>query len=73
MAIERIDLELCNGCGICVKICPMDVFRMDKQGKKSVITYPEDCMLCEFCVLDCPTKAITVTPEKTSPLLLSWG
>ena len=73
MAIERIDLELCNGCGICVKICPMDVFRMDKQIKKAVITYPEDCMLCEFCVLDCPTKAITVTPEKSSPLLLSWG
>ena len=73
MAIERIDPELCNGCGICVKICPMDVFRMDAQAKKSVITYPEDCMLCEFCVLDCPTKAVTVTPEKTLPLLLSWG
>ena len=73
MAIERIDLELCNGCGLCVKICPMDVFRMDKQAKKAVITYAEDCMLCEFCVLDCPTRAITVTPEKSSPLILSWG
>ena len=73
MAIDRIDPELCNGCGLCVKICPMDVFRMDKQTKQAVITYPEDCMLCEFCVLDCPTKAITVTPEKRSPLLLSWG
>ncbi len=73
MAIERIDPELCNGCGICVKICPMDVFRMDKKSNKAVITYPEDCMLCEFCVLDCPTNAITVTPEKSSPLIVSWG
>jgi len=73
MAIERIDPELCNGCGICVRICPMDVFRMDEKSKKAVIAYPEDCMLCEFCVLDCPKNAITVTPEKTAPLILSWG
>jgi len=46
---------------------------MDEKAKKAVIAYPEDCMLCEFCVLDCPTNAITVTPEKTAPLILSWG
>ena len=73
MSIDKIDNELCNGCEICVNICPMDVFRMDENTKKAIITYPEDCMLCEFCVLDCPTDAITVTPEKTSPLILSWG
>ena len=73
MSIERIDPELCNGCGICVNICPMDVFRMDKKTNKAIIQYPEDCMLCEFCVLDCPTGAITVTPGKSSPLIVSWG
>ena len=73
MAIKRIDPKLCNGCRICVKICPMDVFRMNNKRKKAVITYPEDCMLCELCVLDCPTNAITVTPEKSSPLIASWG
>jgi len=73
MAVDKIDYEKCNGCGICVRVCPMDVFRMDKKNKKAVITYPEDRMLCEFCVLDCPTGAITVTPGKTSPLLVSWG
>ena len=73
MPIEKINYELCDGCGICVNICPMDVLRMDEEGKKAVIQYPEDCMLCEFCVLDCPTDAITVTPEKSSPLIVSWG
>ncbi len=71
MSIESIDAELCNGCGICVQICPMDVIRMDDE--KAVIRYPEDCMLCEFCALDCPVQAITISPQKSAPLLVSWG
>ena len=71
MSIERIDAELCNGCGICVQICPMDVIRMDDE--KAVIRYPEDCMLCEFCALDCPVQAIIISPQKSAPLLVSWG
>ena len=73
MTIEWSDLQLCNGCGICVRICPMDVFRLDKKNKKAIINYPEDCQLCELCVIDCPTKALKVSPEKMSPLMVSWG
>ena len=73
MAIETIDLGLCNGCGICVKSCPMDIFRLEKGSKKAVIQYPEDCMLCGWCIIDCPQDAISVTLEKKSPLLVSWG
>ena len=73
MSIERIDSELCTGCGICVNSCPVDVIRMDKESKKAIIKYPEDCMLCEWCVLDCPENAIYVSPVKSSPLMVSWG
>ncbi len=73
MSIERIDSELCTGCGICVNSCPVDVIRMDKESKKAVIQYPEDCMLCGWCVLDCPENAIYVSPVKSSPLMVSWG
>ena len=73
MAIEQIDLELCNGCGICANSCPMDVIRMDEEGKKAIIKYPEDCMLCGWCEEDCPENAISISPEKTSPLIVSWG
>jgi len=73
MSIERIDPELCNGCGICVDSCPMDVIRMDKKSKKAIIQYPEDCMLCGGCAVDCPEKAIYVSPDKISPLIVSWG
>ena len=73
MSIEKIDLNACIGCGTCVETCPMDVIRMDKKREKAFIKYPEDCMLCEWCMFDCPTKAITVTPVKKAPLLVGWG
>jgi ferredoxin len=73
MSIEKIDHDLCTGCGICVNSCSVDVIRMDRTIQKAVIEYPEDCMLCEFCALDCPESAISIAPDKRAPLILSWG
>jgi len=73
MSIERINHKLCIGCGVCVDTCPMDVIRLDKKRKKAVIKYPEDCMLCLYCERECPVHAIYVSPEKTAPVMLSWG
>ena len=73
MSIEMIDHNVCTGCGICVDSCSVDVIRMDEEAEKAIIQYPQDCMLCEFCALDCPEEAITVTPDKESPLIVSWG
>jgi NAD-dependent dihydropyrimidine dehydrogenase PreA subunit len=73
MSIEKIDTDLCIGCGLCVDSCPMDVIRIDDVKEKAVITYPEECMLCLFCERDCPQHAIYVSPEKTIPVLISFG
>lgn len=72
MAIERIDVDRCSGCGICLEICQPDVFRMDEEQKKAVIVYPEDCdpRICALCELSCPTQAIYVSPGML-PLALS--
>lgn len=72
MVIERIDQELCNGCGICVNTCTVDVIRVDKELKKAVIKYPEDCICCALCEIDCPQQAIYVSPEKTTPVTVAW-
>jgi len=73
LAIIGIDKDLCNGCGECVKSCVVDVIRMDKEEKKAVITYPQDCMLCELCAFFCPTDAIILTPKKSTDVMVSWG
>lgn len=55
--IKKIDAYLCTGCGLCEKVCQMDVFRKNEEGKMS-IAYQVDCCLCLECKFVCPTDAI---------------
>jgi NAD-dependent dihydropyrimidine dehydrogenase PreA subunit len=74
MSNVRIAPELCNGCGICVKSCPADVLHMDKGSKKAVVRYPEECVVCCWCYVECPEEAVFISAEvKMSPLFTSWG
>lgn len=73
MSIERIDADLCTGCGCCVDSCSTDVIRMDDERCIAVIRYPQDCIICHFCALDCPVDAVTVSPDKSESLTVSWG
>lgn len=63
----------CIGCNTCVQTCPTDVIRMDKKTQKAVIQYVEDCQICHLCRLYCPVDAITISPEKSIPVIVSWG
>ena len=71
MTIERIDG--CIGCGTCVQTCPTDVIRQDPKTGKAVIMYPADCQICHLCRMYCPVDAITISPEKSIPVVVSWG
>jgi NAD-dependent dihydropyrimidine dehydrogenase PreA subunit len=52
------DPELCNGCALCVMVCPHAVFKMD--GRKAVLVHPSACMECGACMLNCVSGAIAV-------------
>ena len=53
-----IDSDKCTGCGTCVDVCPMGVF--EKEGEKSAVKKPAECIQCRACEVSCPAKAIVV-------------
>jgi len=50
--------ELCNGCAMCVAVCPHAVFAM--QGRKAQLVKPQACMECGACQVNCIVGAIAV-------------
>jgi NAD-dependent dihydropyrimidine dehydrogenase PreA subunit len=50
--------EKCNGCGICAKVCPHEVFEIS--GGKARIINRDLCMECGACALNCQREAIYV-------------
>lgn len=60
----RVNLNWCKGCGICIEMCPMDVYKADKNGKP-IIVQPEICIWCELCEMYCPDFAISLLGQKS--------
>lgn len=58
MKRPEIDIDLCEGCGSCVAICP-EVFELRDDGKAWVIA-PEKCNTCDCqeAADICPVQAI---------------
>ena len=54
-----LDLGLCKACGICIAICPRQVYDRDELGFP-VIARPELCTQCLTCEVHCPDFAIAI-------------
>ncbi|SEU25715.1 4Fe-4S binding protein [Paenibacillus sp. NFR01] len=59
--IELVSKDRCVGCGLCVKVCPTNVFAMEE--KLAVIARQEDCQTCFMCEAYCPVDALYVAPQ----------
>jgi nitroreductase/NAD-dependent dihydropyrimidine dehydrogenase PreA subunit len=57
MAKQKISIDIgkCSGCGLCARVCPHRLFRVDA-GEAFVIS--GDCMGCDQCRAVCPSGAI---------------
>ena len=53
-----LDAARCNGCGLCVAVCPHAVFRLER--KRAVLADRGACMECGACAKNCEMGAITV-------------
>ncbi len=54
--VER-DEGRCTHCGMCVSICPVEAFSVDK-GTWKVSFDKERCIACGMCINACPPKAM---------------
>ncbi len=55
----KIDLSLCNQCGLCEFNCPGDLIYSDQAGDP-YLKYPEECWFCGACRMDCPKNCIEI-------------
>jgi 2-oxoglutarate ferredoxin oxidoreductase subunit delta len=60
-----IDRELCKGCLLCIRACPVKVLEQDTRPNSSgsypsVAARPEKCIACVNCFDVCPDICIEV-------------
>ena len=54
----ELDGAKCNGCRMCIEVCPQAVFAYE--DKRAVIVDRDACMECGACAMNCPEGAIVV-------------
>ncbi len=54
----ELDRHKCTGCGMCIEVCPHEVFTVE--SRKAAIVDKDSCMECGACARNCPASAISV-------------
>ena len=57
LASIEINPELCKGCGICKRQCPVNA--ITGEVKQAHVINPDICIKCGACISKCPFKAIS--------------
>jgi Na+-translocating ferredoxin:NAD+ oxidoreductase RNF subunit RnfB len=68
--VAKLDAAACNGCGKCVKACPVRALRLEPgqdpahPGRKRAAREAELCLGCGVCVRSCPQGALRLAPRE---------
>ncbi len=58
VATLKLDSGNCSGCGVCLEVCPREVFALENRLAKIIDI--DACMECGACAINCPEGALTV-------------
>jgi heterodisulfide reductase subunit A len=56
----EVDIEKCNSCGLCAKVCPYNAISVDTKAKTAAKVTEAACAGCGTCAAECPTLAISM-------------
>ena len=56
----QFDTERCNGCNLCVRVCPASVLVLDAKKARMITDRTAQCIACGDCAAICPDGVITL-------------
>ena len=67
------DDALCNGCNLCVDVCPTDVMMPHPEKHNApIVLYPEECWFCGVCIEECNHGALSMTHPAAQNISVNW-
>ncbi|MDQ7095424.1 (2Fe-2S)-binding protein [Desulfosporosinus sp. PR] len=68
-----VDIDRCNGCGICSNVCPVLAIRVERiEGQKKAFVSEQGCQACTICATRCPKHAVQMI-QRSIPLEIGGG
>ncbi len=64
--------DKCQGCGLCIEVCPKKILNIDKSSVNSRgytpidITDKDSCIACALCAMMCPDLVFEISKEVTN-------
>jgi len=57
--VSVVNTDMCNGCGICERVCPFDAIHLvELHGAIKAENITASCKGCGLCAASCPSKAV---------------